>query len=297
MAIIPDSLPRIQTIAPEWHQTGHTIDMLRLDEVHPVVSGNKWYKLKENIKEALSNGLNGVLTFGGAYSNHLVATAAAAHAAQLMSVGIVRGLHAEHTSTETLKECMEYGMELLFVTRADYDRKEDEVYLQSLKKEYPELMIIPEGGANESGRLGVSQLAAQIPDKYTHICVSVGTGTTLVGITTAVAADVRGYAPMKGGTYLSDSIKQWTSKRNWKLYDDYHFGGFGKSKGELVNFMNEFYRVTNIPLDVVYTAKMMYGIKDQLDNGGFPDKATILCIHTGGLQGNHTIRKKLVYEG
>ncbi|MEZ5016526.1 MAG: pyridoxal-phosphate dependent enzyme [Flavipsychrobacter sp.] len=296
MDIIPDQLPRIQALSKSWAPTV-SIDMLRLDEVHQVISGNKWYKLKENIKAALSAGNVGLITFGGAYSNHLIATAAAANAYNIRSIGIVRGLHAAENLTTTLKSCIAYGMELLFVSREEYARKEEELYLSQLSAKYPNYMIVPEGGANHYGRLGVTALAKLVSDEYDHICVSVGTGTTMAGVINGVGekTKVYGYAPMKGGLYLKESMTSWVDNANWQLFDDWHFGGFGKHNQELVDFMNEFYVINDIPLDMVYTAKMMYGVKKQVENVVFPSGAKVLAIHTGGLQGNSNIATKLVY--
>lgn len=296
MDIIPNQLPQIQPLTSAW-AAPIAIDMLRLDEVHPVVSGNKWYKLKENIKATLAEGKEGLLTFGGAYSNHLVATAAAAHSFGMQSVGLVRGLYAAENPTKTLVDCVAYGMKLIFVSKEEYSKKEEKEYLNSWQEQFPNYYIVPEGGANQYGRQGVAQLAELISKEYTHICVSVGTGTTMAGVIDGVGAatQVLGYAPMKGGAYLKEVIGNWVNTNNWQLFDDWHFGGFGKHSQELVDFMNTFYTSNKVPLDMVYTGKMMYGVKKQLELGYFPTSAKVLAIHTGGLQGNSTIATRLVY--
>jgi 1-aminocyclopropane-1-carboxylate deaminase len=271
--------------------------MLRLDVLHPVVSGNKWYKLKYNMAYAIGQGYNSVLTFGGPYSNHLIATAAAANAYGIKSLGVVRGRDAADKMTQTLKSCEEYGMQLVFVTREDYSKKNDAAWLEALSNEYGAPFIIPEGGANGQGRAGAEEIAGLVTDNYTHICLSVGTGTSFEGIRNGLPETqaVLGYAPMKGGTYLADEISKYVSTGNWQLFDDWHFGGFAKWNDELLAFMNDFYTINEIPLDVVYTAKMMYGIQQQMDAGFFPDDAVVLCIHTGGLQGNSGVAGSLVY--
>ena len=158
-------------------------------------------------------------------------------------------------------------------------------------------MIIPEGGANEYGRLGAEDIVGMIPDRCTHIAVSVGTGITLAGIANAIGKDVQvaGFAPMKGGQYLEAEIGKYTHRKNFTVYDDWHFGGFGKYSNELVEFMNNFYKEQHIPLDMVYTAKMMFGLQQQILNGMYEKQAKILCLHTGGLQGNVSIKEKLTY--
>lgn len=272
--------------------------MLRLDIVHPIISGNKWYKLKHNLLHASQTGYESIITFGGAYSNHLIAAAAAAKAYNIRSEGIVRGTYAEAELTPTLQACKEYGMQLFFVSRGEYAQKNENGWLDELRMNYPGAYIIPEGGANEYGRIGAGEIANYIPRNFTHVCVSVGTGTTFVGLRNALPANqfLYGYAPMKGGKYLADEVKPHLTKdTNWELFDDWHFGGFGKQNQTLIDSMNEFYDINHIPLDIVYTGKMMYGILKQLKAGVFPHDANLLCIHTGGLQGNSSVTRLLRY--
>lgn len=301
MATIPEYEPYIQPLNAHWYQDSvEEVSILRLDVIHPVVSGNKWYKLQHYLKAAQEAYADGILTFGGAYSNHLVATAAAAQASGLKSIGIVRGMHAADTRTPTLNECVALAMQLVFVTKEEYDRKYDADYHTTLNEKYKGYYIVDEGGAGELGVKGSETIARYIPEGYTHICVSSGTGTTLCGIRRALneQVNVSGYVPMKGGAYIRKDINNYLPAHlhnSYTLFDDWHFGGFGKKNDELVEFMNAFYKTNKIPLDMVYTAKMMYGVKQQLAAGYFPENARILCIHTGGLQGNSTIKDKLVY--
>lgn len=288
--------PYIQPLPESWYQPYvSSVSMLRLDVLHPVMSGNKWYKLKYSVQQAQQNGYDTILTFGGGYSNHLVATAAAAHEAGLKSIGFVRGVYDNLTST--LQTCKEYGMQLIPISHEEYKLKTDEAWLQHVRYKYPNAFIVPEGGANEWGRTGAATIAEYINDAYTHICTSIGTGTTFIGLRNALPSDVQiwGYAPMKGGVYLKDEIAQYFNNDNWQLFDNWHFGGFGKVNDELLSFMNEFYKTADIPLDVVYTGKMMYGIRQQMQQGIFPQAANILCIHTGGLQGNTSVKDRLQY--
>ncbi len=301
MATIPEQEPYIQALHTSWYKPFvYTVDMLRLDVIHPIVSGNKWYKLQHYLSDATKKGADTILTFGGAYSNHLMATAAAANQHGFKSIGIVRGLHSKANLTQTLQDCIALGMQLHFVERSDYDKKNDTDYLQSLQAQYPNAYIISEGGAGELGVVGSKTIADYIPKHYTHICLSVGTGTTLAGIRLALSEHIKvhGYVPMKGGNYVQETINAYlpnSLQQSYTLHDDWHIGGFGKHTEEQLAFMNSFYETNNIPLDMVYTAKMMMGIAVQLKAGCFPQEAQILCIHTGGLQGNSSIQHKLIY--
>lgn len=299
MDIIDESRVIIQPINEEWY--GHKVagmDMLRLDLVHPVVSGNKWYKLRLNVKHALENGFKTIVTFGGGYSNHLVAAAYTAKIFGIKAIGIVRGKY--DILTPSLVQCKDAGMELIFVSQEDYKNKHEPEWAEKLVAQFDEIFIIPEGGANEWGRAGAGLINRFIKDSYTHVAVSVGSGTTLIGIRnkTNEKQQILGFAPMKQGLYLKEYINEHVQpgkNRNWQLFDDWHLGGFGKWNDELLRFMNDFYSTNNIPLDIVYTSKMMYGIQQMLLSGFFNETDKVLCIHSGGLQGNVSVKDKLVY--
>lgn len=294
MAIIHKATPRVQSLNKHWYDGAvERIDMLRLDEIHPVISGNKWYKLKYNIEQILLNGYKGVLTFGGGYSNHLIATAAAAKEYNIDAVGIVRGQELARNLSPTLLHCKELGMELVFISRKQYAEKTSEHYLNTLQNQYPDLYIVAEGGANDWGRIGAGEIGQMVSNDYTHICVSVGTGTTMAGICNETECTVIGYAPMKGGQYLKETLKEWGAKGDFEVHDQWHFGGFGKHQPELISFINDFYKINQIPLDIVYTGKMMFGVRAQISAGIFSNSAKVLCIHTGGLQGNISVAEQL----
>ncbi|MCB9046223.1 MAG: 1-aminocyclopropane-1-carboxylate deaminase/D-cysteine desulfhydrase [Chitinophagales bacterium] len=301
MAITPDRQPFIQPINAAWYENKVTgVDMLRLDVIHKHVSGNKWFKLKYNIEHCILEGIDTVLTFGGAYSNHLAATAAMANFNGIRSIGVIKGKYAEHSLTSTLQFCTDNGMYLHFVTNETYSKKNDPDFLKELSDMFATPLIIPEGGANEMGIIGAGEIADLIPADYTHIAVSVGTGSTLSGIVNNTGNELWtiGYAPMKGGSYLGKEVSRLIrpEKRDaYRIYDDWHFGGFGRYTDELTMFMNNFYGQNGIPLDMVYTAKMMFGLKEQILRGDYPDEVRILCIHTGGLQGNQSIADKLIF--
>lgn len=268
------------------------VDMLRLDVLHPVVSGNKWFKLKYNLEEAIHRKCTCLLTFGGGYSNHLVATAFAAQEANLTSIGIIRGIYKE--PTPSLLECVTYGMKLIYVPISEYKNKNDIHWLSSIVDSLSETYIVPEGGANEQGRLGAALIGQYIATEYTHIAVSVGSGTTLAGIHSVLHPhqQLLGFVPMKGGKGLINDISPWLIRphqNNIHLFDEYHFGGFGKYNQQLILYMNDFYKIYDVPLDIIYTSKMMWGIEHLLRSGYFPAQSKILCIHSGGLQGNRSI--------
>lgn len=289
--IIEDELLRLK---------GVQLSILRLDEIHPLVSGNKWFKLKENIKDAIATGSRSLLTFGGAYSNHLSATAFAAQAFGLGAVGVVRGLHGKENLTETLKQCEAMGMQLQFVSRNDYAQKESSSFLTSLRIQYPDTYIIPEGGDNEAGIKGAGEIADYIPETATYVALPVGTGTTFAGIRNSLNSRVNmlGFTAVKGGEYLAGEIREklHTDDEHWQLITSHHFGGFARYNPELIAFMNEFYKLHKVPLDMVYTAKMMYGIYDMVQRDFFPKGTNIVCIHTGGLQGNSAVSQYLQYS-
>ena len=296
---IDDRKAVIQPLRKFWYGNKvAALDMLRLDLLHPIVSGNKWYKLRLNVDAAGEQGYKTILTFGGGYSNHLVATAYTAHKFGLASIAIVRGRYDK--LTPTLEDCVRYGMELIFVTQEDYKNNQEPDWLRGLVNHFDELYIIPEGGANERGRTGAGLISWHVTSTYTHILLSVGTGTTLIGLRNKLPAgqQILGFAPMKQGNYLAESINTHLHEDKracWQLFDRWHFGGFGKWNNQLLQFMNDFYSEHHIPLDMVYTGKMMYGVQELLNDNFFSVSDRILCIHSGGQQGNVSVKNELVY--
>lgn len=285
---------RVPAIRPV-ELSGRQVDVLRLDDIHDVVSGNKWYKLKSYIQYIKEHRLEGFITFGGAYSNHLHAAAVVANQYGLRAIAVIRGREFEHRLNDTLRSCQLEGMELEFVDRSVYDVKDSRDYLDALQQAYPGYYIIPEGGSGPLGRRGVAEVCQFISPVYTHILLSVGSGTTLQGIRDVLPEDQRilGFAPMKKGGYLNEVLS--CRKNNWKVTDDYHFGGFGKYTPGLIQYMNRLFSRQGLPTDRVYTAKMFFGIEDLIANGYFNISARILALHTGGLQGNHTLKGQLQF--
>ena len=268
-----------------------SVTVKRLDQIHPQISGNKFFKLKYNFLEAQEQGLNKVLTFGGAYSNHIAATAYAAHLFGFKSVGIIRGEElAEKALNSTLATAQQFGMQLHFVSREQYRLKDQPEYLAALNQQFPEHFIIPEGGTNPLAIQGCKEiLNTKDLQNYDVICCAVGTGGTISGIIEASAEHqtILGFSALKGD-FLQHDVKQWTTKKNWKITDAYCCGGYAKTTPELLQSMQSFETEHNIPLEQVYTAKMMVGLFDLIEQNYFPSGSRILVIHSGGLQGRHT---------
>jgi 1-aminocyclopropane-1-carboxylate deaminase len=267
----------------------------REDLNHPFVSGNKWWKLKYNLEEAQRAGHDTLLTFGGAYSNHLYATAAAAHELGMKSIGIVRGERTEPLN-HTLSFTESRGMNLHFISREAYRKKTDSEFLQSLLNEFGEVYIIPEGGTNEFAVRGCAEFAKTLEEEidFDYLCLPIGTGGTMAGMIEGLSSDkkVIGFSSLKGGDFLKDEIQSLVSETqlNWHVNTDYHLGGYGKTSPELMKFIDDMKKTYQLPLDQVYTAKMMMGVFDLMRQNYFKEGSTILVLHTGGLQGNRSIK-------
>lgn len=268
-----------------------SLDMLRLDQVHPHISGNKWFKLKYNLLEARKEGYETLLTFGGAFSNHLYATAAAGKEYGFKTIGIVRGEKVLPLNP-TLAFAEAQGMQLQFISRSDYQHKGEAAFQEELQKKFGDCFIIPEGGSNALAVKGCTEMIPT-PEAYDYICCSAGTGGTIAGIVEQVKnkARVLGFSALKGGRFLYDEINSLTQAysgiqyENYQIVEDYHFGGYAKANAELVNFINQFKKEQNIQLDPIYTGKMVYGLLDMIKQGYFETGSRILAVHSGGLQG------------
>ena len=272
------------------------LSIKREDLIHPFISGNKYRKLKYNITEAKLLNSNKLLTFGGAFSNHIAATAYAGNVNGFETIGIIRGeeLETKVSSNPTLKFAKSCGMQFLFVSREAYRKKSDTSFLKKLKEKFGDFYLIPEGGTNELAVKGCEEILNSEDDIYDYICTCVGTGGTISGIINASKSHqkILGFPALKGD-FLKQDIRKFATQENWELVKDYHFGGYGKIKPELITFINTFKRDYNIPLDPIYTGKMMFGIFDLIENGFFPRNSKILVIHTGGLQGIAGMNLKL----
>ncbi len=276
----------------------------REDELHPLISGNKYRKLKYNLEEALNQNLKTLLTFGGAYSNHIAATAAAGFEQNFKTIGIIRGdelannLKVIIRENPTLKFASEHNMQFEFVSRESYRNKTKPEFIASLKEKFGEFYLIPEGGTNKFAIKGCEEILSKDDEQYHVVCTSVGTGGTISGIINSAGKfqKVIGFPALKGD-FLQQEIKKYVIRNdNWSLNTDYHVGGYAKVSEELITFINNFKKETTIPLDPVYTGKMMFGIVDLIKKDFFKKGTKILAIHTGGLQGiagmNLLLKKK-----
>ncbi len=264
------------------------LKILRLDKIHPVISGNKLFKLHYFLEQARQQSYTSILSFGGAYSNHLVATAYACKKLKFNCTGIVRGEETANLS-HTLKACINWGMQLEFVSRKRYA----EISQGAIKQ--TNSFVIPEGGYHPLGAKGASLIMGLLPQRdITHICIATGTATTLAGLLLKAGATqtVVSIPVLKGFTDIKERLQFLTGTNhypNLTIFDEYHFGGYAKKTGELINFMNELYKQYELPTDVVYTSKMMYAVFGKIKNGFFAEGSNIVCIHTGGLQGNASL--------
>ncbi len=277
------------------------LDIKREDLLHNEVSGNKFRKLKYNLIEAKKLGYTSVVTFGGAYSNHIAATAAAGKILGLNTIGIIRGeelgidLNKTLLENDTLRFASAAGMHFQFVSREGYRNKASSEFLDQLKEEFGSFYLIPEGGTNDLAIKGCEEILGSEDATYDIICCAVGTGGTVSGIINSSKdhQKILGFPALKGD-FLAEEIKKYTSRTNWELVIDYHFGGYGKVNQELVEFINVFKDQQHIPLDPVYTGKMLFGVFDMVKKGVFPKNTRILAVHTGGLQGIAGMNKKLM---
>jgi len=267
------------------------LSVLRLDRIHPVVSGNKWFKLKYYLQKAIEKNYSSIGTFGGAFSNHILATAYACNKQNLQCTGFIRGEAATNLS-ETLLDAQSLNMRLEFVSRAGYKNK------QAIQNANSSMFFIPEGGYGETGAKGASEILQLVPNLsiYHYIVCAVGTGTMLAGITNAALPHQQniGISVMKNNNSLESEMKFLVNKEaqsHVQLLHDYHFGGYAKFTHDLIDFMNKQWTIHHLPLDLVYTAKAFYAIYDLADKKYFANKVNILFIHSGGLQGNRSLKK------
>ncbi len=277
-----------QLYLPLLEEKRVSLFLKREDQIHPIISGNKYRKLKYNILEAQALEYEKLITFGGAYSNHIAATAFAGRIAKLKTIGIVRGeeLASNWKENPTLKLANEQGMLFKFVTRKEYKLKEDPQFIKALEREFGTFYLLPEGGTNSLAVKGCEEIVTANERAFDFICCCVGTGGTIAGIINAsnTRQKILGFPTVKDN-FLKKDIRNFAWKENWDLLTDYHFGGYGKVTEELILFINKFKAQTQVSLDPIYTGKMLFGILDLVRKDFFPAGTRILAIHTGGLQG------------
>ena len=267
--------------------------------LHPYVSGNKFRKLKYNLTQAKSENKKTLLTFGGAFSNHILAVAAAGKEHGFKTIGIIRGEELKDKIAEnpTLKKAQDLGMVFEFLDREIFREKRSPKFIQQLVEKFEDFYLIPEGGTNELAVKGCEEILTVTDEKFDYICCAVGTGGTISGLINCSknSQQVLGFQALKGD-FLREDICKFVSKSNWDLITDYHFGGYAKVSEELILFINDFYQKHKVPLDPIYTGKMLFGVMDLINKNYFPDNSKILVIHTGGLQGitgmNNLLKQK-----
>lgn len=291
------------------HKTGdYCVDLFvkRDDLIHPVVSGNKWRKLKWNIENAREQGRHTLLTFGGAHSNHIAATAEAARIFNFNSIGIIRGEDAD-LENPTLRTALRNGMKIYRVSRTEFRRNGDRDYIESLRHRFGAFYFIPQGGENHYGVQGCTEIMKELKQHYHRIFVACGTATTLSGMALGNAERSRltGVSALKGGDFLLETVKRYVHKafqdeeterevlENVEVLTDYHFGGYAKTKPALIDFMRNFYRETGVKLDPVYTGKTTFAMYDVLKKYKANQNEKWLLIHSGGLQGIEATEAKL----
>jgi len=292
----------------EISDKGISLFMKREDELHPFISGNKYRKLKYNLVEAFNKNQQTLVTFGGAYSNHIAAVAAAGFEHGFKTIGVIRGDELANNLEEvlkanpTLKFAAAHNMQFHFVSRSAYRNKTSVAFISSLKEMFGEFYLVPEGGTNKFAIQGCEEILNEKDEQYNVICSAVGTGGTISGIINATKnhQKVIGFPAVKGD-FLKHEIKKYALKnKNWSLNTNYNFGGYAKISEELIIFINKFKLETGVPLDPIYTGKMMFGIVDLIKNNFFERGTNILAIHTGGLQGiegmNIVLKKKNLHQ-
>jgi 1-aminocyclopropane-1-carboxylate deaminase len=276
---------------------GISLEIKREDLIHPFVSGNKFRKLKYNLLQAKEENQETLLTFGGAFSNHIAAVAFAGKEAGFKTIGIIRGeeLRAKIAENPTLSFAQNCGMQLEFISREDYRMKSEISFLAHLKQQFGDFYLIPEGGTNALAIKGCQEILTEADTEFNYICCAVGTGGTISGIINSILPiqKVLGFPALKGD-FLKEEIRNFAQNDNWEIITDYHFGGYGKVTQELIAFINQFYKEHQIPLDPIYTGKMVFGVLDLIQKNYFPAQSKILLIHTGGIQGIQGMNMKLI---
>ncbi len=273
------------------------ITLKREDLLHPKVSGNKFRKLKYNLEKAKNEGYKTLLTFGGPFSNHLAATAAAGSINGLKTIGVVRGEEVRERNP-TLQFCQDHGMTLYPVTRKAYQQKETAEFYQHLNQKFGKFYCIPEGGTNELAVKGCGEILTKGDKSFDVICCSVGTGGTLAGLVEGAQPHqkVLGFAALRH-QHLKEEINKFTFKQNWEINSEFTFGGYAKVSKPLIEFINTFNKNFKTPLDPIYTGKLLFGIFDLINKKQWIWGKRILAIHTGGLQGIAGMNNQLKQKG
>jgi len=303
---VTDLLPGLRNISVDhWHheifrEKNLRVDVLRLDKIHQEISGNKWFKLKYYLQRAKQENKTKLVSFGGAYSNHLIALAEAGRLTGLSSSAFIRGEKPEKLS-HTLESAEYRGMELQFLSRQDYLHLKKAVLNGDFENKDTSALIIPEGGAGKEGVRGAEEILSLIPYLfYSHICTAVGTGTTLAGLINCAGSQQKivGVSILRGTKNLEPLDESWLNNISFlsrvQMVHEDHFGGYAKYTDSLLDFMNQVYLETGIPTDFVYTGKLFYSVVRMASGNYFPRGSRVLVLHTGGLQGNLSLTPGLL---
>ncbi len=288
---IPQNSPLFRLNDTFFEQNELEFWVKRDDLIHSVVSGNKWRKLNLHLEDALSNNKTTIITFGGAFSNHIYATSYVCNAYGFKSFGFIRG-DAHETLNSTLDFAQKHGMEIFYVSRDEY--RDKNLLYSKTKNIFPNAYLIPEGGSSVLGILGCKAITEEILIDFDYIGLACGTGTTLAGISQGLKPEQKalGFSVLKGSfikSEIENNMKKYNleNKNNFTIFDDYHFGGYAKSTPELIKFCESFFEKFNFEIEPIYTGKMFFGLFDQIKKGYFAKGSKIIALHTGGL------RKKL----
>jgi 1-aminocyclopropane-1-carboxylate deaminase len=291
-----NDLPKIITQEIALKNSSIRLFVRREDLIHPFISGNKFRKLKFNLLQAQAENQTTLLTFGGAFSNHIAAVAYAGKEYAFKTIGVIRGeeLADKIATNPTLKFAQECGMQFEFVSRETYRFKTESLFLEQLEQKFGSFYLIPEGGTNSLAIKGCEEILTESDSVFEYVACAIGTGGTISGIINSALPHqkILGFPALKGD-FLQEEIRNFVRNKNWELINEYHFGGYGKVNSELIAFINWFFAENKIPLDPIYTGKMVFGIMDLITKNYFPTNAKILLIHTGGLQGIDGMNLKL----
>ncbi len=298
---INENTPLEQISDPFLQERNISLFIQREDLLHPQISGNKWYKLKYNLSEAKVQGKDTLLTFGGAYSNHIYSVAAAGKIFKLNTIGVIRG-EENSVLNSTLSFAKDCGMIFYYLNRSDYKNKDSEEILGRLKRIFGDFYLLPEGGTNQLAVKGCCEIISKLKTEFDYVCCPCGTGGTLAGLISGLTGNnfALGFAILKNASFLKDNVRSVLKSsdknnlNNWDINLDYHFGGYAKTNTQLSNFTQKFSLLTGIPIETIYTGKMLFGIYDLVSKGFFKEGTRIVAIHTGGLQSSRILSQKIM---
>jgi 1-aminocyclopropane-1-carboxylate deaminase len=284
---------------PSLKKYNVNIFVKREDLIHPIISGNKFRKLKYNIEKAIKDKKDEIISFGGAYSNHLLALAFIGKLSNLKTIGIIRGEELKQKKlNSTLKRCKDFGMKFIFISRNEYKKRNEIKYINSLKVKFRKAFIVPEGGTNYLGVKGCEEILNKEDSFFDVICCPVGSGGTISGLINSKNnfQKILGFSALKDSK-IKNVITKFVNNNDWKVFDDMFFGGYSKVDYELVNFINKTYDQTGILFDPIYNSKMLFQIIYMISNDKWPYGKNILLINTGGIQSIDEINLRLKKKG